>query len=355
MHATDLASPDVVTRCILNAVFQERRSPLIVDSPPGAGKTYLVESIAALAVEHFRWRVAIVTPKKNQSYDFLERFVERFPRSNVQLLHSTRDLVPDALAPPRVGRIDNVNNLVQGPGLVVATVDKLQFATPRIAQNEFDLLIIDEAYQCTYGKVFPLFSIARQILLVGDPGQLSPFTEIDEERFEAARDHVHWAVPRELVRKFPTIVRFQLPVTRRLPCDTVSFVQPSFYPNLPFVSAVPEGERSVEFAAVGFGDRIDRALDAIAAGATIVGISLPALNFQTDVDAQLSNEAAAIVERLISRRARLQSVDKVIESSMIGYCDTHVVSGTDARSRFDTNFADLVVRRHSGSHPGTRD
>jgi hypothetical protein len=276
-------SPETVTRNVLNAIFQELRMVVLVDSPPGAGKTYLVETIAGLAVASYGWRTALATPKKNQTYDFLARLIERFPHVPVQLLHAEDDLVPTQLN-GRIVMVEDANDLRPGPSLIVATVDKLQFATHKFAHNEFGLLIVDEAYQCTYRQVFPCFSIAPRAAMVGDPGQLSPFSEIDERRFEAARDHVHWSLPRELLNRFPDIATFQLPVTRRLPEDTVSFVQPSFYPDFRFGSLVNADERRLIFSAAQLHDRLDRALDSIALGATIVGIALPRLHYQTDID-----------------------------------------------------------------------
>jgi hypothetical protein len=310
---------------------------VLVDSPPGAGKTYLVEMIGALAVGHFGWRVAIVTPKKSQSYDFLSRFVERFPQLPVQLLHGPEDAVPDGLRDGRVVLVHDAKDLHAGASLIVGTIDKLHFATHKLAPNECHLLVVDEAYQCTYRQAFPLFSIARQLVMVGDPGQLSPFSEIDEERFEGARDHVHWALPRELLRTVPGLIRYRLPVTHRLPGDTVAFVQPSFYPDLPFTSAVDQEERQLAFAAAGLGDRIDRALDAIEGGSTIVGIALPALHYQTEVDEQLSGEVAAIVERLDARQTLRALSHERMNAGNIGYCDTHVASGTVTRNRLDAN------------------
>jgi hypothetical protein len=112
-----------------------------------------------------------------------------------------------------------------------------------------------------------------------------PLTELDTEIFESARDHILWALPLEVVQNGSNVQRLSINLSRRLSPDTVHIVQPALYPGLPFNATSTDMERHVRFAAAGVGgDQIERALDLVAAGASIVAIQLPDLGFEVDVD-----------------------------------------------------------------------
>ena len=111
-------------------------------------------------------------------------------------------------------------------------------------------------------------------------------------------------------------------------------MQPAFYPALPFNAVATAAERKVSFAARGFGTGIDRALDAIEGGATIVMITLPPLGYPDDVDRELAELPSTIGRRLAERGAAWAFAGRHLESSDIGYIDTHVSSGTLATTAF---------------------
>src|SRR5215217_1733560 len=110
-----------------------------------------------------------------------------------------------------------------------------------------------------FAALAPLFELAPRALLVGDPGQLPPLVTVDTECFEVARYRVHWPAPQELLRRLPQIPVVHLPASRRLPQDTVDIIQPAFYPQMPFGSAVAPGERRLQFAPRCTANSIDRA------------------------------------------------------------------------------------------------
>src|SRR5438046_1339316 len=65
----------------------------IVKSPPGAGKTFLVECATAIAVAQPAMKVVIVTPGVSQLYDIGRRLLEyRFPR--IELAHAKHRVLP---------------------------------------------------------------------------------------------------------------------------------------------------------------------------------------------------------------------------------------------------------------------
>jgi hypothetical protein len=226
--------------------------------------------------------------------------------------------------PAGVAATDDVDTLSFGPGLTVANVDKM-FSSVLDLAGAFDLLVCDEAYQVQAKKLMPVYDVAARILEVGDPGQLPGIMKGDVARFEAASNKVHWPAPRELLRRHPRLTRVQLPATWRLPQDTVDFVQPAFYPEMVFESGAVADERRLTFKAAGIGDAIDRALDLLAGGCTIVSLLLPPLPIAKDgVDEELAFVSARLVARMLDRgisggKTRLTPDD-------IGYTDAHVAS-----------------------------
>lgn len=154
-------------------------------------------------MQHLGLRVAVVAPRAEQTYDLLRRLVANFDPMSIRVLLAASRALPDDLT--QSGQIDQVTSqaadLQSGPGITVSTVDKLRFGVSQ-GPEPYDLLICDEAYQVMFATPAPLFELAPRALLVGDPGQLPPLVTIETERFEAARYHVHWPAPRELMRRW---------------------------------------------------------------------------------------------------------------------------------------------------------
>ncbi|MBP1466227.1 ATP-binding protein [Candidatus Chloroploca sp. M-50] len=322
---------DAAQREVLRRTLEEREPLVIVASPPGAGKTYLVESVIAVAVHHLGLRVAVVAPRAEQTYDLMRRLVVNFdPMPITALMSAHRQLPDDLLQTQRILVCNDATALPGVAGVTIATADKLLFAVTKITQS-FDLLICDEAYQLTFATLAPLFELAPSALLVGDPGQLPPLITVDTERFETARYRIHWPAPRELLRRFPQLDVVRLPASRRLPQDTVNLVQPAFYRQLPFSSAAAPAERRLQLDAATQGDTIDRALDMLADGATLVGVLLPPAEFGLEhVDDELAETMAAIAARLLARQPRWEGV-RQLSAGDIGAIDAHVASGAAVR------------------------
>lgn len=312
---------------VLDAVLRRGEPLVVVKSPPGAGKTRLVETVAAAAVHHGDLRVAVVTPRAEQSYDFVRRLFPAVP-IRIELLQASKRRPPGDLVNLLGGNIvTDPRNLTSGAGVVVGTAAKFGVSLEALGNGAFDLVICDEAYQLPYRDFAILAALSEQHLLVGDPGQLPPLVRADVARFEAARHHVHWPAPQELLRSHSAVPVIALPATRRLPQDSVDFVQPAFYPELPFVSAVDPATRSVGFTAVGLGTPIDRALDLLAEGATIVGLVLPASDVPIDrVDEELAAVSGNVVHRMLERGIHDSQGQPLVERD-IGGADAHVASG----------------------------
>jgi hypothetical protein len=338
----DQRARDVARDVLRTAVIQG--APLtMVDSPPGAGKTWLVERALSLATTQPRMDVCCVTPRAQQGFDLVRRLSNEFDLPRLQLLTS-RDRSPPADLIGRVNIITDIRAIGSGPGVVVSTVDKMATHLPNLPANRFDLLVVDEAYQLAFKQFIPVSSLAPRILLVGDPGQLPPLVQADTSRFEAADFRVHWPAPKELLRRYPATPRFQLPATHRFLQDTVDIIQPSLYPDLPFESGVAASERQLRFAVAGIGGVIDRALDSIANGATVVSLLLPAreATFE-EVDSEIADAMAAVVARFVQRQPSWIGM-RELGAADVGCIDPHVQSGGAVRDRLRAmDFVDVMV------------
>lgn len=302
-------------------------SPLtIVQSPPGAGKTYLVECAIALAATRVSMRTLIVTPGVSQLYDIARRLLE-YDLPRVELVHATHRSLPNDLQ----GRIAASNGWAQGlnsgPGVLVANAHVLSANIQKLPSHSFDLMIVDEAYQLSASDFLPLAALAPRVLMVGDPGQLDPVVSTDTTNFEAAAHKVHWSVPAYILDRFPDTPVFGLPVTRRLLPDSAALVQQSFYPDLPFTSVVDPADRQLRFGLAGVERGIDDALDAMAAGKSLVALTIPGRPpAHEEADPAVAHVMARVADRILTRQAEWVGVRRLTESD-IGCIDPHVISG----------------------------
>ena len=331
------ADIEAAENAVLEAVLRRGEPLVIVDSPPGAGKTGLVETVSALAVSA-GLRVLVMTPKAEQGFDLLLRLNRDYVGVPAQLLHARERQVPRDVE--RIGAERgrpperDPRALVAGAGVVVTTAAKALMAVEILAGG-FDLLIVDEAYQLTWREYAPLAHLAVQSLLIGDPGQLPPIITVDEARFEAAAIKVHWPAPAELLRAHPEVIAYRLPATRRLPGDTVDLVAPAFYPQLPFRSAA--SPRAIAFTAAGMGGPVDDVLDLLGAGASMVVLALPRLVPEHDpTDPELAQMTAQVAARARARRIAWHDPsgnrpDLELADEHIGVADQHVASGAELR------------------------
>src|SRR5690349_1304831 len=107
---------------VLDLVVRVGEPLVIVNSPPGAGKTTLVEAMIAVAWD-FGLKVAVATPRAEQSYDLVRRLLLDYRATPIALdLAKERDL-PDDLArhPARIGLDNTWNPLNHGSRVLIGT------------------------------------------------------------------------------------------------------------------------------------------------------------------------------------------------------------------------------------------
>lgn len=319
-------------------VFKQGEN-VVVQSPPGGGKTTIAVALVSEAVGSGR-QVAVAVPRVSQAIDFALRLARanqaEQAKIRIRILMARGRTVPVALRNSLEGIdfIYGADELGNEPGIVIATIAKWSTVITQIAAEQFQLALVDEAFQVLFVDVAPLIKLAPQLLFIGDPGQLDPTVSVERERFEAGATRVLSSAPKELTRLSPDIRMVQMPLTMRLPPDTVRIISSALYPSLSFRSGVKSRDRAVRFAKAPARpvDAIDRALNLCARGATVVGILLPqAQNALDDADPELAQLGADIISRLLERGVEWRGV-RTLSAEDIGYVATHVVS-VDAVSR----------------------
>ncbi len=209
----------------------------VVPSPPGAGKTRLVALLAATLAGRADLRIGIAAQTRDQAAEIARR---------VGALDTPARLVwPAGHTPPdlsggasRVVKGRDVRYPTSGGGVIIATTARWTYADPKVVGC--DLMIVDEAWQATYGDLGALGAFAPQLVCVGDPGQIAPVITGSTRRWADSPTGPHLSAPDALIAAHKDAVSVvTLRHTWRLGPATSALVQPAFYPSLPFASRRP--------------------------------------------------------------------------------------------------------------------
>jgi hypothetical protein len=258
------ASARAVTDAILADLDKAERG-VVVDSPPGAGKSTLVVAAAASLAERGE-RVMVVGQTNEQVDDLFDRMASEHGVLRIGRL-SAQDYTPSS----RVARHANVTaaNAVAdltGHPLVIATAAKWALLTssgdPAI---HWPWAIIDEAYQMRSDSLLRIAHLFDKALFVGDPGQLDPFSAIETERWLGLNWDPMSSAVAVLLTNNPGIPVHTLPVSWRLPATAAPVVSAAFYPFSGFTAATEPGDRAMRWNTHPFGmTSFDRALQTAA-------------------------------------------------------------------------------------------
>jgi hypothetical protein len=159
---------------------------LVVKAPPGAGKSTLVRGVARALYRHDV--VPIVTQTNAQADDLVLALHRENPALIVARLHSS-DGLSAGVATAAAGSGARLligkklpDLLTLGARIIVAPAAKWAYERP---QAPFRRMIVDECYQMRADGLYAIANHAERVLLIGDPGQLSPFTKLDTDRWQA--------------------------------------------------------------------------------------------------------------------------------------------------------------------------
>jgi hypothetical protein len=172
--------------------------------------------------------------------------------------------------------------------------------------------VIDEAYQADAALYYVAANVAPTHLLVGDTGQLDPFSTIDDATFwrGGAEDPLQTAAG-VLLRNHPSTPVHRIPITWRLAPNAVPVAR-CFYPRHPFGAAVRPGVRELRLMRPGPGSKplavVDRALDE-AAHTGWAHVTLPGTPVLT-ADPATAVLIRDLVVRLFARSAQVNGEDR---------------------------------------------
>ncbi|WP_217134967.1 AAA family ATPase [Streptomyces sp. AC558_RSS880] len=285
------------TRAILADMADGRHRAVVVDSPPGAGKSTLVVRAAQELTEGGE-RPIIVAQTNNQVDDLVVRLAQEHPGITVGRL-SASDYNP----PPAAGALTNITigrklADLTGCRIIVATAAK--WAT--IGDATFGWAILDEAYQMRSDMLLQIVERFERGLFVGDPGQLDPFTIVGTERWIGLpHDPTQNGVSVMLAHNQDIPVH-RLPVSWRLPSSAAPTIARAFYPFSHFTAGTGNGTRGLEFRTAA----LARAgLDETLAQALTTGWALHELprRHVPRTDTQTLQAAADLADRLLVRGA----------------------------------------------------
>ncbi|MFB4291273.1 AAA family ATPase [Nonomuraea sp. ATR24] len=292
------AAPELTPEQVITAVLADlpRHRGVVVDSPPGAGKSTLVVRAAA-HIAATGEPLMIVAQTNEQVDDLVTRLCDKHPHLTVGRLSAGGYVTPARLLDlPGVTVGTRVQDLGD-PDIIIATADKWAW----IAGRTWPWAIVDEAYQMRSDKLLRIAALFDRALFVGDPGQLDPFSVVDGDRWSGLSwDPLQSAVS-VLLRHNPDLPVHRLPVSWRLPASAAPVVSRAFYPFTGFRSGTGPGERRLELTTGGMGTVHDRALEEAARSGWAL-LELP--NRHTvRTDGEAVEAVALLAARLLQRGA----------------------------------------------------
>jgi hypothetical protein len=300
MTTDDLFSPtaqDLAAAAVAGVLadLASGRRGVVVDSPPGAGKSSLVVRAAAdLAAAGEP--VMVVAQTNGQVDDLVDRLATAVGGLAAGRL-SAHDYLPAARVTrhPAVSVAQQVADLAGCP-VVVGTAAK--WAT--VADGTWPWAVIDEAYQMRSDMLLRIAGRFDRALFVGDPGQLDPFSTVEIDRWTGLRWDPMQSAVAVLLRNNPDVPVHRLPVSWRLPDSAAPVVAEAFYPFTGFLAGTGPGQRRLDFTTRAFGaSSVDEAVEtAVESGWALY--ELPARHaVRTDADA--ISACAALAERILQR------------------------------------------------------
>ncbi len=285
------------TAAILADLARTDHRAVVVDSPPGAGKSTLVVRAAGDLVTGGE-RPIIVAQTNNQVDDLLVRLAAAHPHITIGRLSASA-----YTAPPAVDALANTAVAASAADLVHCEIivgTSAKWATVR--DTAFGWAILDESYQMRSDMLLQIVERFDRGLFVGDPGQLDPFTVVGTERWVGLPHDPTQNGVTVMLEHNPDTPVHRLPVSWRLPATAAPTVSQAFYPFTGFAAGTAEGARSLEFRTRSLGSS---ALDETLAMAFTTGWALHELprRHVPRTDAETIQTAADLAVRLLGRGA----------------------------------------------------
>jgi energy-coupling factor transporter ATP-binding protein EcfA2 len=294
-----LDSPAAAAAHVVDAVLRDlatsEQRGVVVDSPPGAGKSTLVVRAAGVLAATGA-SLMIVAQTNEQVDDLIERLGVKHPALGVGRLSAVDYTASERVRDHPSCRVGAKVPDLGGPPVTIGTAAK--WAT--VTEGVWPWAIVDEAYQMRSDALLRVAPRFERALFVGDPGQLDPFSTVEVDRWTGLSWDPMQSAVAVLLRHNPTLPVHRLPVSWRLPASAAPVVAAAFYPFTGFRSGTGPGDRRLTFTEPASTD-VDRVLDV--AAATGWGLhELPA-RFTVRTDAEAAAACALIAARALARGA----------------------------------------------------
>jgi len=287
-----------------------REQGVVAEAVAGAGKSHFMATTTG-RLRQAGARVAVAAPTNEQVYSLVDRIARLNPQLPVVFLPGGGRVLPAAtVALPNVSVEATKEAVDRRTPLVVATLDKFADAATRDLGG-YDALLIDEAFQADAAKYYAAGGIATTHLLVGDSGQLDPFTTLPDATWwrGGPEDPLQTAVG-VLLRNHPATPVHRLPITWRLDPRSVAMARAFYRADHHFDAAVLPEVRQLRLDPAQ-GRRtaaVDRALDEAAASGwahlTLPGSAL------VSADPDTARLIVDLIERLFGRSPTTECEDR---------------------------------------------
>ncbi|MEU9029829.1 AAA domain-containing protein [Streptomyces sp. NPDC048383] len=286
------------TAAILRDTLHGTERGVVVDSPPGAGKSTLVVRAARELAAAGR-RLMVVAQTNAQVDDLVLRLHDKDPELRVGRLHSSDgDAYDPALRElPSVTLSSKPGDLAELP-ITLSTAAKWAYVKDA---EPWEHAIVDEAYQMRSDALLAVAGLFERALFVGDPGQLDPFSVVGAEQWAGLSYDPSASAVSTLLAHNPGLPQHRLPVSWRLPATAAPLVSRAFYPYTRFRSGTDHGDRRLSYGVAGDGSGPDRVLDE-AAEAGWGLLELPARHTPR-TDPEAVRAVALVVRRALDRGA----------------------------------------------------
>jgi hypothetical protein len=280
----------------------------VLSAVAGAGKSYFV-SRAAWAARAQGMRIAVCAPTNEQVFS-LVRSIALMNQREVVTMYPASYVTP----PPWVTSLENVRIAVDAgtasaATLLVGTFDKLGDAFARGSLMGVDGLLADESYQADSGKYYGVAGLAPVHLLVGDSGQIDPFSTVRAvEQWRGLDENPLQTAVGVVRRNHPELTSlFRFPITRRLDARAAGMAR-AFYPaDHHFVPALLPDVRELRLAGAADGAEATPLDEALTLAATTgwAHLELPDVAVLS-ADPETLETIVGLVRRLFARQPSLR-------------------------------------------------
>lgn len=243
----------------------DRESAVLVEAPPGAGKSTLITTISHDILKmNPRQQLPIVSQTNEQADDLVAGLNKRFPHLVVGRL------VGGDGASAAIGKLLGTSVVVgkhaddtplTTADVIVGTARKWQYERSRLAGtgHHYAYGLIDESYQMRSDSLLGISSLFDVLLCVGDPGQLDPFSTVDDSLWRGLPYSPTRAAMATLRAFRADINPILMPTSWRLAPSATELVSRAFYPYAGFDAGTAAEDRVLQWNRARRGSAVEMA------------------------------------------------------------------------------------------------